>query len=80
MKVIDMVKTRKLTLTKQNQHTSTQKIQNNLKCMYTNADSLSNKMDELRRDIQVKDPDIIAITELEKLNQKIQISNNKGRK
>ena len=78
MKVIDMVKTRKLTLTKQNQHTSTQKIQNNLKCMYTNADSLLNKMDELRRDIQVKDPDIIAITELEKLNQKIQISNNKG--
>ena len=63
MKDIDMVKTRKLTLTKQNQHTSTQKIQNNLKCMYTNADSLLNKMDELGRDIQAKDPDIIAITE-----------------
>ena len=33
--------------------------------MYTNADSLLNKMDELRRDIQAKDPDIIAITEVE---------------
>ena len=64
MKDIDMVKTRKLTSTKQNQHTSTQQIQNNLKCMYTNADSLLNKMDELRRDIQAKDPDIIAITEV----------------
>ena len=40
MKDIDMVKT----LTKQNQHTSTQKNQNKLKCMYTNADSLLNKI------------------------------------
>ena len=32
--------------------------------MYTNADSLLNKMDELRRDIQAKDPYIIAITEI----------------
>ena len=32
--------------------------------MYTKADSLLNKMDELRRDIQAKDPDIIAITEV----------------
>ena len=36
---------------------------NNVKCMYTNADSLNNKMIELELLVQEKDYDIIGITE-----------------
>ena len=35
-----------------------------LKCIYTNADSLSNKMNELELMIEEINPDLIAITEV----------------
>jgi len=35
-----------------------------LKCWYTNADSLSNKFDELKTRISVAKPDIVALTEI----------------
>ena len=37
--------------------------QNTLKCLYTNADSLTNKMDEFVARITTDEPDIIGITE-----------------
>ena len=36
----------------------------NLKIIYTNADTLTNKLDELKMIIETKQPDIIAITEI----------------
>ena len=41
-----------------------------LKCMYTNADSLSNKMNELRSLVYLEKPHIIAITEVKPKNYK----------
>ena len=43
---------------------------------YTNADSLLIKMDELKRDIQAKDPDIITIAEVKPKNR---FPNNKDK-
>ena len=36
----------------------------NLKIIYTNADTLTNKLDELKMIIEAKEPDIIAVTEI----------------
>ena len=41
-----------------------------LKCIYTNADSLSNKMNELRSLVYLEKPHIIAITEVKPKNYK----------
>ena len=35
-----------------------------LKCWYTNADSFSNKLDELKTRISVSKPDIVALTDI----------------
>ena len=35
-----------------------------LKCWYTNVDSLSNKLDELKSKISVNKPDIVALSEI----------------
>ena len=37
---------------------------NSLRCMYTNADSLHNKLDEFKQDVKNYDPDLIAINEV----------------
>ena len=39
-----------------------------LKCIYTNADSLSNKMVELKTIVQIERPQLIAITEVKPKN------------
>ena len=36
----------------------------NLKIIYTNADSLTNKLNELKMIIEAKEPEIIAVTEI----------------
>ena len=45
-----------------------------LRCMYTNADSLHNKLPELAAEITVRKPDIILITEVKPKKYKIQTS------
>ena len=44
--------------------TDTVKTFKSLKCWYTNADSLSNKFDELKSRISISNPDIVIITEV----------------
>ena len=36
----------------------------NLKCLYTNCDTVTNKLDELEASIDMNDPDIIVLTEV----------------
>ena len=43
---------------------------NSLRCMYTNADSLHNKLDEFKQDVKNYDPDLIAINEVKPKNSR----------
>lgn len=46
---------------------------NNLKCLYTNADSLINKMEELQNYIKIYKPKLIAITEVKTKNNRVSL-------
>ena len=50
------------------------KSRENLKVMYTNIDVITNKQDELRANIEVEAPDIIAIAEIKVKNYRYELS------
>ena len=43
----------------------------NLKCFYTNCDTLTNKMDELLFHININNPDILVLTEVAPKKQQV---------
>jgi exonuclease III len=48
----------------------------NVNCIYTNADCLTNKISELRLQIKNHNPQIVGITEVKPKNFRYQLSNS----